>query len=130
VQQIVIILDVDDFKYINDNYGHQYGDNCLAVVARAIKLIFGNYGQAYRIGGDEFAVVLRKGNNVESLIMRFEKTIADKFKDAPCKITVSVGYAKYEKNDSYEDVIQRADDNMYRVKNQKKALVATVFGSE
>lgn len=129
-QQVVVILDIDGFKKINDNYGHQYGDNSLAVVARAIKLIFDNYGQAYRIGGDEFAVVLRKGDNVESLIMRFEKTIAEKFKDAPCKITVSVGYAKYEKNDSYEDVIQRADDNMYRVKNQKKAVAATVFGSE
>ncbi|MBQ7328322.1 MAG: GGDEF domain-containing protein [Oscillospiraceae bacterium] len=129
-QQVVVIFDIDGFKIINDNYGHQYGDNCLAVVARAIKLIFGNYGQAYRIGGDEFAVVLRKGNNVESLIMHFEKTIADKFEDAPCKITVSTGYAKYEKNDTYEDVVKRADDNMYRVKNQKQALAATVFGSE
>lgn len=129
-QQVVVILDVDGFKKINDNYGHQYGDNSLALVAHTIKLIFDNYGQAYRIGGDEFVVILRKDSNVESLITRFEKTLADKFKDAPCKITVSVGYAKYEKNDSCEDVVQRADDNMYRAKNQKKELAATVCGNK
>jgi diguanylate cyclase (GGDEF)-like protein len=122
VQQIVIILDVDDFKYINDNYGHQYGDKCLGIISQAIKSIFGNYGQCYRIGGDEFAVILRKYSNVESLITRFEKTIADKFKSLPYQLSVSLGYSKYGKNDSIETVIQRADFNMYNAKKQKKTL--------
>lgn len=122
VQEIVIILDVDDFKYINDTYGHQYGDKCLGIIAQAIKSIFGYYGQCYRIGGDEFAVILRRYNNVESLITRFEKTLADKFKNSSCQLSVSFGYSKYEENDSIENVIQRADFNMYNVKKQKKAL--------
>ena len=125
-QQIVIILDIDDFKYTNDNYGHQYGDQCLGIISQAIKSIFGNYGQCYRIGGDEFAVILRKYSNVESLITRFEKTIADKFKSLPYQLSVSLGYSKYEKNDSFETVVQRADRNMYNVKNQKKTLKAAV----
>ena len=120
VQQIVIILDVDDFKYINDNYGHQYGDKCLGIISQAIKSIFGNYGQCYRIGGDEFAVILRKYSNVESLITRFEKTIADKFKSLPYQLSVSLGYSKYGKNDSIETVIQSADFNMYNAKKQKR----------
>ena len=125
-QQMVIILDVDDFKSINDNYGHQYGDKCLRDISQTIKLIFGNYGQCYRIGGDEFAVILRRNSNAESLITRFEKTIADKFKNSPQQLNISLGYSRYEKNDSFETVIQRADVNMYNVKNQKKALKNTV----
>ena len=120
VQQIVIILDVDNFKYINDNYGHQYGDKCLGIISQTIKSIFGNYGQCYRIGGDEFAVILRRNSNVENLITRFEKTIDDNFKNSTYQLSVSLGYSKYEQDDSIETVIQRADLNMYNVKKEKK----------
>ncbi len=126
VNQTVIILDIDDFKYINDTYGHPYGDKCLVIISRIIKSIFSNYGQCYRIGGDEFAIILRKNANVENLLTRFEKTIADNFKNEYYQLTVSIGYSKYEKNDCAEDVIRRADFNMYDVKNQKKALISTI----
>ena len=59
---------------------------------------------------------------MESLITRFEKTLADKFKNSSYQLSVSFGYSKYEENDSIENVIQRADFNMYNVKKQKKAL--------
>ncbi len=124
-QQIVIILDIDNFKVINDNYGHQYGDECLGNISRTLKSVFRNYGQCYRIGGDEFAVILKRPHNVENLIARFEKAVSDKFKNHPCQLTLSLGYSKYEKNDSFEAVIHRADFNMYHAKRQKKALKAT-----
>lgn len=121
-EQVVIILDVDDFKQINDNYGHLFGDKCLKIVAQAIKATFENYGQCYRIGGDEFAVILRNHRKIERLTAQFEKTAADKTKHLPCRLSVSYGYSKCEKNDSFDAVVQRADHNMYNAKNQKKAL--------
>ena len=126
-EQIVIILDIDNFKGINDNFGHQFGDECLSNISRTIKSVFGNYGQCYRIGGDEFAVILRRYHNVEGLIKRFEIAVADKFKNKPCQLSLSLGYSKYENNDSFEAVIQRADSNMYNAKKQKKALETTAL---
>lgn len=123
-KQIVVIFDIDDFKYINDNYGHQYGDKCLKDVSKSAKMIFGNFGQCYRIGGDEFAVILRKNAKVETLLDRFEKNIEEKFKNAQYRIYVSAGYSVCRKNEHYEDVVQRADDNMYSVKNERKRLRA------
>ena len=123
-EQIVIILDIDNFKAINDNYGHQFGDECLRNISRTIKSVFGNYGHCYRIGGDEFAVILRRYQNVEGLIKRFDIAVADKFKNKPCELSISLGYAKYEKDDTCEAVIQRADSNMYDVKKKKKESAA------
>lgn len=129
-QQTVIILDIDDFKYINDNYGHQYGDTCLVIVSQVIKSIFRYYGQCYRIGGDEFAIIIRRNNNLENLISNFEKVLADKFKNSPHQLTVSLGYSKYEKHDTSEKVIERADFNMYNVKKSKKALKAETLNNK
>ena len=121
-QQSIIIMDVDNFKYVNDHYGHQYGDKCLIAIAHTIRSIFEKHGQCYRIGGDEFAVVLKRCHNVERLIVRFEKALANKFRNTPYQLSASIGYATYEENDSAEAVIQRADFNMYTIKNRKKAL--------
>lgn len=121
-KQTVIILDVDDFKFINDNYGHQYGDKCLINVSKILKSVFNNYGQCYRIGGDEFAVILKRNVAPEKLIASFENAVTEHFKNSRHKLTVSAGYAKCEKNDTPELVIKQADFNMYSAKNRKKKL--------
>ena len=120
VGQTVVILDIDDFKKINDNFGHQYGDNCLKVIAKAIKSAVGNYGQCYRIGGDEFAVILKNNAKIDSLIAQCERNVADRTRKFVCPVSVSIGYCKCEHGDSYETVVQRADSNMYNAKKQKK----------
>lgn len=56
---IILIFDVDEFKKINDTYGHQVGDHCLYTVASCIKEVFQNLGMCFRIGGDEFCVITR-----------------------------------------------------------------------
>jgi diguanylate cyclase (GGDEF)-like protein len=122
VGQTVVILDIDDFKKINDNFGHQYGDNCLKSIAEAIKSAFGKHGQCYRIGGDEFAVILKNNAKIDSLIAQCERNVADKTQKFVCPVSVSIGYCKYEHSDSYETVVQRADSNMYNAKKQRKAL--------
>ena len=57
------MFDVDDFKQINDRYGHIQGDLCLAGIAECIKKSYANFGYCYRIGGDEFCVLLKNGGN-------------------------------------------------------------------
>ena len=123
VGQTVVILDIDDFKKINDNFGHQNGDKCLKLIAKAIKSAFGSYGQCYRIGGDEFAVILKNNARIDSLIAQCERNVADKTVKFVCPVSVSIGYCKYEhSDDSYETILQRADSNMYNVKNQRKGI--------
>ena len=119
-QQIVIIIDVDDFKNINEKYGHRSGDECLKIMAQTMKSIFGNHGQCYRIGGDEFAVITKKSVNIKLLIAQFEKALSDKSESMLCRLSASVGYSKYRRNDTIEQVIQRADFNMYTIKSRKK----------
>lgn len=63
---------------------------------------------------------------MESLITRFERNFADKTKELSYQVNVSIGYAKYEINDSVESVVQCADLNMYNNKKAKKALKATL----
>ena len=121
--QTVVIMDIDDFKKINDKFGHQNGDKCLKLIARAIKTSFGNYGQCYRIGGDEFAVIVKSNAKTENLIAQCERIIAEKTEKFVCPVTVSMGFCKYEnKEDSYETVFKIADANMYNVKKQRKGI--------
>ena len=56
---MLVVFDVDNFKYINDHYGHLQGDVCLAEIADCIKKAYASYGYCYRIGGDEFCVLLK-----------------------------------------------------------------------
>lgn len=56
----LVVFDIDDFKHINDNYGHLLGDKCLEEVAACIKKAYSKDGFCYRIGGDEFCVLLRQ----------------------------------------------------------------------
>lgn len=69
---IIIIFDVNDFKCINNTYGHNFGDTILKIISKVIKKNYQKYGKCYRIGGDEFAVILEKNlNNSDKLNNRF-----------------------------------------------------------
>ena len=63
---------------------------------------------------------------MQSLITRFERNVADKTKELSYQLNVSIGYTKYETNDSVKTVVQRADLNMYNAKKAKKALKETL----
>jgi diguanylate cyclase (GGDEF)-like protein len=55
----VVVMDVDDFKRVNDRHGHLYGDQCLKRLAALVYDTFKDIGVSYRIGGDEFCVLMR-----------------------------------------------------------------------
>lgn len=56
----VLFFDVDDFKYVNDHYGYQFGDQCRKTVGSTLKAVYGSEGYCYRVGGDEFCVLLER----------------------------------------------------------------------
>lgn len=72
----ILFFDVNDFKTINDQHGHQFEDESLTAVAKSLRRAYGKYGLCYRIGGDEFCVILdRRIDSVQELDLDFENAM-------------------------------------------------------
>ncbi len=123
----VVVLDLNDLKETNDNYGHAVGDKLIVTAAKAISDIFKKC-PVFRIGGDEFLVVLQNSNlkNREELFEKFDAHCANLFVEVDeTKIPISIasGFAKFElgKDKHFADVFKRADDAMYENKSKIKS---------
>jgi diguanylate cyclase (GGDEF)-like protein len=115
----VLYLDLDNFKIINDTYGHHAGNECLIKFSAILKKYSHDYNHFYRIGGDEFVGMFFE---TEDYIKEMAKNILNETKQISiervnAKITVSIGIVKATKS---EDVIRKADDLLYRVKSEGK----------
>lgn len=121
----IIIMDVNDFKYVNDNYGHEFGDKILIEVSKIIKETYKKYGKCYRMGGDEFAVIMQTGlNQIDTIKEKFISSLEVARLEIPEIPHVSWGYSEYNpenrKFHSLKDTKQEADDRMYENKKQFK----------
>jgi diguanylate cyclase len=122
---IVAMIDIDDFKRINDEYGHLVGDFVLIKIAQIIKSMIRKTDKLYRYGGDEFIIVFNRSvlinaeRSIERIIEKINRT-ALKYKDHLIKVTISVGIAEHRKGDTLETLIKKADDALYRVKSAEK----------
>lgn len=118
----LFIIDANGLKHINDNYGHEMGNELLIKVTHMITEVFGSE-HFYRIGGDEFAVI--RYNTTEAECEELEKKFIQIVMSQKGKIwaSASIGSATYsEKLDSnYESVFNRADEDMYYKKVRMKA---------
>ncbi len=120
--RIFLFIDLNKFKEINDTHGHLVGDDILKEIAAISLETFSNYGNSYRIGGDEYCVIIRRQlNEIESLIAALHKNIDIKKQTNPLLPSVSVGYGYfiYGKN-TVNDAINEADEMMYNLKNKHK----------
>lgn len=121
---VVFIMDLDFFKSINDKFGHMEGDRALLAVAAALKSVFGPKGHFIsRFGGDEFVAVAELNDLVEiyELKSEFNRVLAQKSKDLPFEVSVSMGFAEREVSDNnIPDLFNRADAALYEAKNKRR----------
>ncbi|MFC6015545.1 diguanylate cyclase [Plantactinospora solaniradicis] len=120
----LLAVDVDDFKTINDTYGHQAGDRVLVDLARALQGALRHGDELYRIGGDEFVAVVE--------VLRPEEAvgIAERLTEAARQIgrTISVGVAVQRDGESPDLTLRRADEALYGVKRQGRDGVGLATG--
>lgn len=129
------ILDIDDFKNVNDTYGHLFGDEVIAKFAASIKDFAEGRGIAGRIGGDEFAIMLEDIHNAEevrtlldTLRMRVKKQFADE--NTGYEFSTSIGVAKYPDDEmDYEKLFKLADSALYIAKEKGKDI-CVVYNKE
>ena len=122
----LLMLDVDNFKKINDTYGHAAGDRVLMAIGNIIHSSFKGMDVAGRIGGDEFMVYLRDIENADTAL-RLAAKISDKarhlFPNEPLGrcVTLSIGIALYpDHSKNFEDLYRAADQALYYVKERGK----------
>lgn len=129
----VIMIDIDDFKLINDRYGHTIGDDVLVQVCDVIKKYIGEADSVYRWGGEEFVVLmpvtgLFEANKVANkLVSKIAKHTFNVDKSLLLKLTVSIGLAQWVHGESIvKDTLNRADKALYKAKATGKnaAVVA------
>lgn len=122
----IMMIDIDDFKDINDKYGHEVGDTVLIEIVRTINYIIRSSDQLIRWGGDEFVGIL-PGLREEHIMEFGEKLLAGisslqiPVGNEIISITISIGFSYFKDSDNdYNDVLKRADDAMYKSKRQGK----------
>ena len=117
---VAALLDIDDFKFINDIYGHAYGDKALKSLADSMKTFFPSDALLGRNGGDEFCILLQNYTceDAKELLQQFTglpKTFSYKGKEQP--FNISLGYAEYPTfADSHSQLMRCADAALYAIK--------------
>ena len=127
-QLSLLMLDLDHFKAINDNFGHLIGDEILKSVVGKIKECIRQTAICFRYGGEEFVVLLNNAHiaNARLIAERIRMTIGDLFmqtEKGPLQVTISTGLAVLEDEDSALDLIDRADKALYQAKNSGRNKV-------
>ena len=119
---VFLLFDVDDFKAVNDTFGHSAGDDCLRLVGKAIFDTFGQHGSCFRTGGDEFCVVLTsKPSDADELVRAFDARLAALRVTHPELPSVSVGQAAYDPAaGDATSAYEAADALMYTCKQGRK----------
>jgi diguanylate cyclase (GGDEF)-like protein len=120
----VILIDIDNLKKMNDTEGHSAGDIAIKIVADTIKESIRKEDIVIRLGGDEFLVILPnmdiKASN--KVIDRVRSILLEKSKSKNCKIDISAGVSFGDQLDCLQNIVQRADCNMYAEKRSKKKI--------
>ncbi len=125
----LIYMDLNDFKHVNDTYGHKAGDELLKIVSKRLANSIRDKDHAYRVGGDEFVVVVDGAHDkgfFDNIITRIRDNVARDVVigggKTRLKVSISCGFARYpEDGKSFEEVAQKADDAMYYNKRLMKA---------
>lgn len=136
----IIIIDIDHFKAVNDNYGHQIGDLVIRMIAASLSSTLRNYDTICRYGGEEFLVMLPTTEigmaleTAERLRQMIAETTLTVESTKSIRLTISLGVAALNEEDSLDSLIYRADNALYIAKeegrNQVQFIAAGPTGSE
>jgi diguanylate cyclase (GGDEF)-like protein len=117
----IMVIDVNDFKKINDTHGHKAGDNVLKTISLFLSDTARSSDIVSRWGGDEFVVILpqRGKPDMDGFLQRF----SNKLSQLPHSVNVSVGSAVYpDHSTSLDDLLDIADKNMYSIKKSRREV--------
>jgi diguanylate cyclase (GGDEF)-like protein len=122
---LLVACDLNNLKRCNDTLGHAYGDKYLVDSANILKEVFSSYGKVYRIGGDEFCIVIpnRKQCHIHTLIATLlERELIYNADAELIKLEIACGYAEYDPaiDTKMDDILNRADALMYENKKELK----------
>lgn len=116
----LVIFDIDLFKQINDTHGHQVGDDVLKNLTALIRVNLREEDQLYRIGGEEFAILTYKENieDTKQLVSRLLEKVSEHDFNIFQPIHISAGIAMHSEGDTPMGLFKRADDALYRAKEE------------
>ena len=122
----IVIFDIDNFKKVNDNYGHLCGDAVLRELSLACRTILRKCDALARFGGEEFILLLPETDDASALQVanKLCQLVAEhvvEYKDAQIQVTISVGVTTYNPiMDTLDDLLNRADRALYQAKRLGK----------
>jgi diguanylate cyclase (GGDEF)-like protein len=121
----VIMLDVDNFKSINDRFGHIAGDKILIFVAKLLKKALRDGDKIYRFGGEEFFILINRtdlegAQLVANRLLSLCRQNKPLFQNEQISVTISMGLTKIHQDDTLDSLIHRADTALYRAKSSGK----------
>ncbi len=122
----LLVIDLDNFKQINDNFGHIYGDKCLSDIGHILRSTFRTSDILGRIGGDEFFVFIKEYDTIDLIkrkAMELNKSLQLNYEldGVSVDLSSSIGIALYpEHGDSFKDLYEKADKTMYSIKQKGK----------
>ena len=130
----ILLLDIDDFKKINDNFGHQTGDRVLVAMAQKCREFIRSDDFLARYGGEEFVVVLpgaslrnavKKGKLICKEIAKARYALEDSRENTIISITISIGASVHKKGDTVTTIIKRVDKALYAAKQAGKNRIVS-----
>jgi diguanylate cyclase (GGDEF)-like protein len=127
---LLMMLDLDNFKKINDNFGHNIGDILLSLIGQTLTKFMRRSDLVFRYGGDEFCIILRNSilDGANNLANRVRNNINEKefdCNDIKIKISISIGLAELHHDDDCIKFIERADKLLYKAKKAGRNNVKT-----
>ena len=126
----VINFDIDLFKHINDEFGHDVGDRVLVDVSRLVEERLRESDIFGRMGGEEFAILIPDGDledarKLAEILRQALHHHSTLHQDKILKVTASFGVAQFKINEHIDDLLKRADQAMYKAKNAGRDCVKT-----
>jgi diguanylate cyclase (GGDEF)-like protein len=118
-----ILCDLNYLKTTNDTYGHEAGDLLIKEAARCIFESFNDVGSCFRLGGDEFLILITNKKDISSYIKTFNKNMENYNNSNDTKLSIAYGcsYTKSKEIDAIQEAFANADSNMYQMKLEQHA---------